>query len=370
MSVQHKKLIYFGWGTRDTLYLRKHWRDMQRMPFDGIGIAIAIDRTKPTIGDGATLNRLGWSLFLPRAWQLNDFRPAIADLKAAKSSQFTDNFLEAVISSSGQDHNFNWFDKARWKTITNNWRMLVTIAKEGGCKGILLDPEHYGFDLFRYAEQRRRMDKPFAEYAAQVRQRGRELMEATRPIFPDITLFCLFGHAYVWSQVRDPGNQKPVKSLEEAEYGLYPAFLDGMLEGESPRARMVDGYEGAYAFEDRINFERAYEDIKRKAVRLSNTPERYARQVQAGFGLWLDYGGTKRWNTADFTQNFFRPDEFERALRAALEVSDHYVWIYSHVPRFFPQSELPEAYLQAIRAARLARRGLSAPNPADIANLV
>ena len=90
-------------------------------------------------------------------------------------------------------------------------------------------------------------------------------------------------------------------------------------------------------------------------MRLSGLPQRYAGQVQAGFGLWLDYGGAKRWSTADVTRNFFRPDEFARAVRAALEVSDRYVWVYTEGPRFFPRSELPEAYLQAIRTARRTR---------------
>lgn len=350
-----KRVIYYGWGTRDTIYVRNHWREMERMPFDGIAFTVAIDRSKPTIGEGATANLLGWNLFGPRAFSLADFRPAIADLQAAKWHQFTDNFMVAAIASSGQDHGLTWFDDSRWTTIANNWRVLATIARQGRCKGIILDPEHYGMDLFRYAAQRRRADRPFREYQAMARQRGRELMQVTRAVFPDVTILCLYGYALVWSEVRDAENSRPAKPLEEAQYGLYPAFLDGMLEASAPGATIVDGYETAYGFKRREQFERAREDILRKAVLLSAVPERYARYVRVGFGLWLDYGGERRWDTQEFARNYFQPAEFSAAVKAALEVSDRYVWIYSHAPRFFPPDRLPDAYLEAIRSGRMSR---------------
>lgn len=350
---QPKKLIHFGWGTRDTIYVREHWREMEQMPFDGIGISVAVDRTKPTTGDNTTPNLLGWNLFGPQTFRLEDFRPAIADLKAAKWQKFTDNFLVTTMSSSSQDFRFNWFDNARWKTILHNWRLLVTLAKEGGCKGVILDPEHYGASFFSYAEMHKRADRPFREYEAKARERGRELMTATRDIFPDITVLTLLGHSYVWNDVRSRENTRPVKPMAEAEYSLLVAFLDGMLEGASSRARIVDGYEAAFAFRDHINFERAYDDIKHKAAQLSSVPRRYARQVDAGFGLWLDYG--QKWNATDSGKNFFRPTELQASLKAALEVSDRYVWLYSQTPQFFPRSALPAAYLQAITAARSPR---------------
>jgi hypothetical protein len=36
----------------------------------------------------------------------------------------------------------------------------------------------------------------------------------------------------------------------------------------------------------------------------------------------------------------------------ALEVSDGYVWIYSHQPRFFPPADIQAAYIEALAAAR------------------
>ncbi len=351
-----KKLIYYGWGVRDTMYVREHWQEMEQMPFDGTGISVAVDRKAWQRGEAHTGNDLGWNLFAAKALRYEDFYSSVTDLKAAKWQKFSNNFLPVAISSSGQDQDFNWFDDARWKIILNNWRLAVTVAKQGGLKGAILDPEHYGAHIFDFREMNKRVKQPFSEYVAKVRQRGREMMEATRRIFPDPVFLCLFGYTLVWNEVRDREDLRPAKPLEQAGYGLYPAFLDGMLEAASPRAVLVDGYEFAYGFKRRLDFEGAREDIKRKAILLSTVPERYSKHVQAGFGLWLDYGGEKRWSATDLSRNFFQPDEFERSVREALDVSDRYVWIYSETPRFFLPSQLPTAYLQAIRRARLGKR--------------
>src|SRR5688500_7320272 len=112
------------------------------MPFNGVGFKIAIDRNKPTSGDGATENLLGWHLFGPRAFKLADFRGIINDLKAVDKSRL-ELFPAVAIASRDQDRGLTWFDDARWKTISNNWKVMASIAREGGCKGLLFDPEHY-----------------------------------------------------------------------------------------------------------------------------------------------------------------------------------------------------------------------------------
>lgn len=342
-----KKLIYYGWGIRDTMYVREHWREMERMPFDGIGIAVAIDRKAWQKGKTDTSNMLAWNLFGPKALKLDDFRLAIADLKAARWQRFTDNFLPACICSSGQDFGFNWFDESRWKVILNNWRILVTVAKEGGCKGIILDPEHYRAYFFHYPTMRERVNRPFSEYVAKVQERGRELMEVTQTIFPDITILMFWAHSYL---VMHPTERR--KPPEQNAYGLLPAFVDGMMEAANKRVKFVDLCEFAYGYKRKEQFLEAYHSIVNKAGRFSLMPGLYRQRIRVGFGLWLDNGG--KWDVKDFRKNYFSPEEFRQSLRWALEVSDGYVWIYSQHPRFFPPSNLPDAYLKAIRDARKA----------------
>jgi hypothetical protein len=57
-----KKLIYFGWGNPETQYVREHWRDMEKMPFDGTGIIVAVDRQAWQQGKRDTGNQLGWQM--------------------------------------------------------------------------------------------------------------------------------------------------------------------------------------------------------------------------------------------------------------------------------------------------------------------
>ena len=84
----------------------------------------------------------------------------------------------------------------------------------------------------------------------------------------------------------------------------------------------------------------------------------YERVVSAGFGLWLDYDWPKKgWNTGDLTKNYFSPDGFETSLRAALEQSDEYVWIYTETPAMVVR----EAGACRRPAAGLRRRGPARP---------
>lgn len=341
-----KKVIYYGWGIRDTMFVRQNWREMERMPFDGTGIVVAVDRKAWLEGERSTGNRLNWHVFGPRAFNLEDFKEAISDLKAAKWERFTDNFIPASICSQGQDFGFNWFDEKRWRVVVNNWRVLVTIAKEGGCKGVIIDPEHYGAHFFNYAEMRKRTSKPFPEFAAKVRERGKELMRETNRIFPGITVLFLFGPSVV---ALSP------EPLEKQAYGLLPAFVDGMLLGSDEWTTIVDGCEFSYGYKERRQFLEAYHTVMGKALRYTSVPALYRAKVRVGFGLWLDCRWSRKgWDTADLDKNYFSPEEFERSLRMALEISDGYVWIYSQTPRFFPPENLPEPYLRAMERAKEA----------------
>ncbi|GBC84992.1 hypothetical protein HRbin11_01432 [bacterium HR11] len=334
-----KRLIYYGWGVRDTQYVRDHWREMEEMPFDGTGIVVAIDRSK--LETGGTGNQLGWQVMGPRAFQIEEFREAIEDLRTARWRRFTENFLPVALSSSVSAEGLTWFDDERWRTIVNNFGVVARIAREAGLRGLILDPEHYNYALFSYPSQRQKVDKPFAAYRDAARMRGRQVMTAIAAHLPRAVLLSLFGYTLPLREVHRG------RSIEEANYGLLPAFYDGLLEAMPAGATLVDGYEFAYPFKRRGQFIKAYREIHDEAVTLSAVPEEYRKKVKAGFGLWLDYG-----NRPDF----FTPDEFRQAVASALEVSDGYVWLYTQRVGFFPLSEIAPAYLDAIATARQGGR--------------
>jgi hypothetical protein len=327
-----KKLIYYGWGIRDTQYIRDHWQAMEQMPFDGTGIMVAVDRQGWQQGRQATDNQLSWQVMGKRQFQIEEFRAAIEDLKAAKWRTFTDNFLPVALSS-GYAAQLNWFDDERWRIIVQNVAVLAQIANAGGLKGLILDPEHYNFALFRYADQRQQVNRPFVDYVGVARQRGREVMTAVAAHLPRAVLLSLYAYTLPLSE-RERGKQ-----LEDTQYSLLPAFYDGFLETMPAGTLLVDGYESAYAFKERQQFLRGYRSIRRDAVDLSALPDRYRQHVKAGFGLWLDY----RQKLEHFT-----PAEFSQAVSTALDVSDGYVWVYSHGPRFFPATNVDPSYIEAL----------------------
>ncbi|MBZ0160459.1 hypothetical protein [Candidatus Methylomirabilis sp.] len=332
-----KKLIYYGWGVRDTQYVRDHWQAMEEMPFDGTGISIAIDRSKPTTGNGATENLVSWQVMGRRSFRVEEFRRAISDLQTAKWRRFTDNFLPIALSASGSAAGLNWFDEERWRIIANNVGVLARIAAEARLKGLILDPEHYNYALFSYTSQRWQIDRSFDEYGEVARRRGREVMTAIAAHLPDARIFALFGHTLPLSQLR------PGKRLEDTEYSLLCAFYDGLLEAMPAGAYLIDGYEFAYPFKERHRFLEGYRRIRQDALQVSAVPEEYRKKVRAGFGLMLDYGGRP---------DYFTPKALQQALAYAIEISDGYVWLYSQGPQFFPPSQIDPSYIDALAAAR------------------
>jgi len=331
-----KKVIYYGWGLPDTQYVRDHWREMEEMPFDGLGIVVAADRQLWQTGRKGTPNQLGWQVMGERRFRMEDFREAIADLKSARWRNFTENFLPVILSTSISTSGLNWFDDRRWQIIANNFAVVAKIAAEGGMKGLIVDPEHYGCALFTYAEQRKQVSRPFEEYVTVARKRGREVMKAITGQKPDAVLLSFYAYSLVAVQMEGR------KSMADIQYSLLAAFYDGLLEAMHDRARLVDGFEFSYGYKAREPFIVAYARIHGPAGSFSAVPKQYRTRVSAGFGLRID-------NKDSF--DYFKPEEFREALRHALEVSDKYVWIYGQIPRFFPPSGIPSSYIEAIAAA-------------------
>lgn len=325
------RLLYYGWGTPDTTWVAAHCRDVERAPFDGIGIQVALDREAWAHGKTDTGNQLGFNVFGPRALDRASFEPAVRDVRACRWSE-RDDLLPVAVNTSDQDHGFSWFDDARWATVVHNWEIAVDVARRSGFRGLIVDPESYGAHLFDPATMQRREPHDDATWRAQARARGASLMDATARLFPDVTLLCLFG---------------PSLARRDPQYALWGAFLEGMLEAAPVTATIVDGYEYGYMLRSADDFANGRADVRLAAAPLEG---RARTKVEVGFGLWLDYG--KRWSATDGTGNTFAPSAFGTVVREALRHADRYVWIYSQVPRFFPPAELPAAYVDAIRAAR------------------
>ncbi len=340
-----KRLIEFGWDEPDTEFIRGHIAEMERTPFDG-----CVFHVNATSALGVKEN-FAWLAWGRHGFSEDELKPAVADLRATRFRRFTHNFLR--INTAPAD--IDWFDDH--SGIMDNLRFAGRVVREARCAGILLDVEEYQGKLFTYDQQRDARTKSWTEYAAQVRRRGREAIEAFQEGCPDVTILLTFG--YSLPRKSSAYGKKP---LTETRYGLLAPFLDGLVEGARGKTRLIDGYELSYAYRGKDQFERGFRLMKEESLPIVGDPARYREVFSSAFGLWLDNDWRANgWNESDPSKNYFSPDGFGATLRAALERTDEYVWIYSETPRWWSpmggRVKLPDAYDRAIRASRSGLSG-------------
>jgi hypothetical protein len=337
-----KKLIEFGWDEPDTSFLRRHHGQLKESPFDGCVFHVL---TRNAAGGSENFTWRAWGR---RQFHRAEIQAAIDDLRSLTGSKFRHHFLRLNVTPADLD----WFDD--YSAIIENARLAAEIAREGGCAGVLLDTEQYEGALFDFRRQREPDSRPWQHYAAQASKRGREVMNAFQDAFANLTVLVTFGHSLLWKQ--SAGGKKP---LADCPYGLLAPFLDGMVEAARGKTHLVDGHELSYGYRDAAAFITARDVIVQRAASLAADPKRYRRVVSAGFGLWLDYDWRKEgWKTDHPEQNYFSPERLELSLRAAVEQSDEYVWIYTEKPRWWSERDtsvdLPRAYVESIKRVRTA----------------
>jgi len=329
-ALEGKKLIEWGWDEPGTRFMRENVAAMEQMPFDGLVFHV----------DSSRGGNLAWEMWGPRKFELAEFQHAIDDLRATPFKRLTERFLRVNVTPGKVD----WFDDAAFAVVLANFGVATDVARQGACRGFMFDVEQYNDQLFEYKKQKHLASKSFAEYQGQVRARGRQWMTTVAQRFPDITILLTFGY-----RIAQPGSGS---DRSGGNYGLLADFLDGMLDACPDTVKLVDAWEYSYPYKRPEQFREAYETIKKKSAAWSAVPEKYAR-VQAGFGIWMDHNWRALgWHESDLAKNHFSPADFEKAVRAALETSDLYVWIYTETPRWWPRQKLPQAYVEALSKAR------------------
>ncbi len=356
LAPREKKLIQTGWDHPDSARLRANLSAMEKRPFDGVVVQL-VGRD----GEGGRVPMR--QTFSGATWQAEWFAHCVENLRACRSKRLTDNF--ALVGANPGDVDF--FDDAGWRAIVRHWALAAGVARRGGLKGLLFDPEPYTppHRAFDYRSQPGRDEHTFSAYAAQARRRGGDVMRAVAAEYPDITLFCYFLNSVV---VRATGRQDAAGALAGMHYGLLPAFLDGMLDAAGPEATFVDGCEAAYRYNSVREYLEAAVAVKGACQQLVSGANRraYRAQVQVSFGLYLD----AYWNPADSRWSSWyidglggpRVDRLAANARTALRVADEYVWVYGEKFRWWPtpnprvrRQSWPEALPGCEQALALAR---------------
>ena len=310
LAYRDKKLVYFGWDFMSPSDLQANVGNLQDRPFDGLVIysnwAYTFYFTEWPGGGGP----LGYS------------PSSEASVMEAIDNwgRFTDNFMYMV---SGML--VDWFDDNIWAhdgTLLNNARAVAQIAAAGGCKGVFFDAEmqYWGTTGFpwRYNDQIHTDTYSFEEYEAKVRERGVQYINAIEEEMPELVFLTTFFNSYV--QLRDI-------RTESDFYGLWPAFMAGVLEGANSNTRIIDGDEQSYYYGNEQKYRHGHllmtESIPGPLNdSLDYVPaelhSKYHQQVECGHAV--------------YTNVTLTPELMENRVFWALDSSDGYVWFYSESP--------------------------------------
>lgn len=340
-----KKLIETGWDEPDPAFMRRHLAQLEASPFDG-----CVYHLFYYTPGSARPGRFTWEAWGTRAFTEADVDSGLRDLMATPFRRFRWNFLRLNVTPA----NLDWFDD--YTTVLANVRLAAGVARRARSPGVFLDTEPYEGPLFEYPAQRDTARHSFAEYAAQARRRGAEVMRAFEAGYPGLTVFLSVGPSYPYAEWT--GNRaRP----EVQRYGLLTAFVDGMVSAASDSARIVDGCEAAYPTRDRAMIDEWHQVQTHGVLAWISDSTRYRRVVSRAFGIWMDNDLAHRgWDVAHPKKNYRPPAALRTVVRHALELADDYVWVFSQQPRWWTneggRKDVPKDYDRALRGAR---RGLT-----------
>lgn len=355
----HKpKLLEWGYDQPTTRDLRNNIQQMERSPFDGTptpfdGVVLAANTH-----NGRQLASLFWTGV---TFQQADFQNAVNDLQATKFRYLTDNFLRINVQ------NAPWFDDAYWASILNNARIATWICQQGGLKGVVLDTEQYNYaylpktktysGTYLFCYRAMALDEvaktgkahTFEDYVAQAHRRGVAFAQALTDAYPQMVVLMSHSSSDLSHNVTlDADRNVSIQThgfsqpLQWGATSLFPAFLDGMLEGAKRSAEFVDLMEIAYPLRADGGVSTPFELLSRglrSARHYSQSPQTYTGRMSFGFGLWMNYMEVTNdekgmrfripWDPQTPELNYFTPDLFRQTLEAALATTDRYAFLYT-----------------------------------------
>ena len=319
------RFVELGWDMPDTACLRAHAAEMERAsPFDG-----CVLRVNGKTGDGkAASSTWGWDA---TPWDRASFQAAVDDLRACRFTRFTENFVRVNASPGTLD----WADDAGWEAFTAKAGILAWVARAGGLRGLCVDPESYGERQFAWTPE---SGRNFADTAGLARRRGAQVMRAMAAEYPDMTLLGLWLASLGMNAGRAP---HPEALLAGDPYGLWHAFLDGLLDAAPLEMTLVDANEHGY-YLDGDAYHRVASDMRSLsgpalALVAPENRARYRAQAQVGFGFYLDMYLNEpghRYYTGP-AEGGTRLDRLRDNLAAAASAADRYVWIYGEQCRWW-----------------------------------
>ena len=324
-TVDRKKIVSFGWewGPLTAADYVKYADRIDATGLDGVGVYV---QAKDSDGKRVSSAAVGNGDVL---WTHEMVVDQIADFRKATAHKgLRESFVRALGSPKNR---LDWADDAVWSRVAESMGTLAWLAKQGGFRGLIVDPEDYGKSK---QFERRPGDEPWSVLAPLARRRGREIFARVFKEFPDAVVFTYW--LYSW-HIHHVYSDDPMISARSGG-DLWSAFVNGILDVMPPEARLVDGNECAYENKAEDYEFMASAIAQHNAVDGLVAPEnrtRYRAQVLPGFGLYLDSYTNNRTNSAGKANHYYfgpyngsRLGSLERNLSAAIRASSGYVWLW------------------------------------------
>jgi hypothetical protein len=323
-----KKLIHLGWESPSPKILKANCRMMEASsPFNGIAIVLRDSFQNAIITDG--------TIFIPKEINRKQLTRSIADLNDCHFQQFKYNFLR-VNTVPGT---LKWNDDKSWSIVARNMGTMAWFAKNTHLTGICYDPESYAAPQFQWDAN---SGLSFDQCQLLARKRGRLLMDAMAKEYPNITFWGLFMFSLSRSAL---DNRQPEEILSADKYGLYPAFINGLLDRLPPKAKLVEGNEDAYYVKSDEDLLRLYHDARMKALAFvaPGNINKFKTQYSVGLSAYIDMYSNPTGGifAMPATANRTRLERFRDRLTTAMDITDEYVWVYDESHKWWdiPYSE-------------------------------
>ena len=263
-----------------------------------------------------------------------EFNADIAIFNSVHSAKLTDNFLKI---DCALDPEWDWFDDQDWAATEVNIRYFARAAKQTNSKGIIFDPESYGRLPWKYPDQLLTDSKSFTEYQEKLRERGSRFIAIAEEEFPGIQLIFLFLLSANYDDLHD--EQWNLQNILEDQYGLYPAFIDGILSAKTSKSILTEGNEPSYYYESKTAFFKNSTALRKEPVYFLQEANRsiYEKQVKIAHAVYPDLlvdlfkPGDTGWYGVR-VPHFLSPEDRHRLLEHntyyALQNADEYVWFW------------------------------------------
>ena len=212
--------VAFGWE-----FSRKSVRDvaaiadsLDKTPLDGIGVYLNEPSEDGGVLSTHTIMREAW-----RRETLEPLVPVARELTAHRSMR--ESFLGAFRSPSGA--RIEWDDDEGWARVASNMAIAAWFAREGGFRGLWMDPEDYhGTGQFR----RRPDDPPYDALCDAARRRGRIDHRGVEHLSRPVNDSKLASHAV--TGVKPERHLVPERRLHQQGAKIQRKVADRALGGE------------------------------------------------------------------------------------------------------------------------------------------